>query len=159
MENDVSRPHAAAPRRWAGTALLVIATIHTAFGVLAGLRILPDPEMQRLAGDRAPLLELTPGFGVLSEVQPLPLLMFWFLFFGFALYPLGFLVRHLERKGERVPYFVGLQLLALGIGGGIMLPASGFWTVLVPAYNILRGQRGSASKNPKPILNSRVRAS
>lgn len=150
MGKDLSVAGTSTPRRWAGSALLFIVAIHTALGILVGLRWLPDPQMDRLAGSRIPLLELTPGFGSLPEVDLLPLVMFWFLFFGFALIPLGFLVRHLERKGESVPSFVGIQLIILGLAGGILLPASGFWTVLVPAWNILRKRKSEGLSTSEP---------
>lgn len=129
------------PARWAGSALIAIASIHTAVGLLGGLRWLPDPEMDRFAGSRVPLLELKPGFALAGDVDLLPLTVFWFLFFGFALLPLGFLLRHLEKIELPVPRSIGIQLMFLAGAGAILLPASGFWLVLLPAWNILRTTR------------------
>ena len=123
---------------WAGIALLIIAGIHTAFGLLVGLRLLPDPEMQRLVGERVPLLELKPVFLQQVPLELAPLTMFWFLFFGLAVVPLGALVRHLEKQRQPVPHFVGYHLLALCLAGVLFMPASGFWFVLLPAWIILR---------------------
>ncbi len=111
MEKDKSQGST-----WAGIALLIIAGIHTAFGLLIGLRLLPDPEMQRLMGERVPLHELKPVFLQQAPLELAPLTMFWFLFFGLAVVPLGALVRHLEKQGQPVPHFVGYHLLALVLG-------------------------------------------
>lgn len=121
-------------RRWAGTALLLIAAIHTTFGLLAGARVLPDPKLEALVGDRVLLLDLRPLMGADADMAVLT--MFWFLFFGLVLASLGALMRHLERERE-LPRFVGFHLAALGLGGGLFLPASGFWLALLPAYNVL----------------------
>lgn len=127
----------AASKPWAGLSLLIIAGIHTAFGLLAGLRLIPDAQMQRLVGDAVPLLHLKPaGFG--AEPTLAALTMFWFLFFGFALIPLATLLRHLEKKAEPIPRSIGYQLIALSLGGALFLPASGFWFALIPAWQILR---------------------
>lgn len=125
---------------WAGLAILVIAGVHTLFGVLGGLRVLPDPQMQRLVGDRVPLLELKPALFA-SEPSLAAMTMFWFLFFGLALFPLGALVRHFEKELVRIPRFVGYQLVGLGFAGVLFLPASGFWLVFIPAWQILSRRR------------------
>lgn len=125
---------------WAGIAILVIAGVHTTFGLLGGLRILPDPEMQRLVGERVPLLELQPAaLGAAPTLASLTML--WFLFFGVALVPLGALVRHLEKRDVPVPHFVGYQLIALSLSGALFLPASGFWFALIPAWQVFRQNR------------------
>lgn len=134
------------PRRWSGVAVLIIAGVHTALGVLAGLRLLPDPQMDRLAGDRVPLLELGPGFALSPTADALTMTMFWFLAFGIALVPLGSLLLSLERTGRSIPCAVGVQLGLLAVGGGFFLPASGFWLALLPAFNIWAQARHAAAE-------------
>ncbi|TPV93007.1 MAG: hypothetical protein B7733_22870 [Myxococcales bacterium FL481] len=108
--------------------------------MLLGARVLPDPQLQARVGDRVILFDLQLLMG--SSADFVTLTLFWFLFFGFALAPFGALMRHVERERE-LPRFVGLHLAALGLGGGLLLPASGFWFALLPAFNVLTGRSQS----------------
>lgn len=124
--------------RWAGNALLAIALLHCAFGLLAGARVIKDPELQALVGDRALLFEMRPPLGSTTPLQVAHVALFWFLAFGVALLPLGAVIRHLERTAQEVPRSLAWQLAALAVAGGVFLPASGFWLALIPAWNIWR---------------------
>jgi len=124
-------------RRWAGAAILVIAACHTLFGLLLTARLIPDPGFDALVGERNVLVELLTAWSW-APTDPILVSMFWFFFFGFAFLPLGLLVRALEKKEVEIPKGVGFSLGVLGVAGGLCLPASGFWLVLAPAWNIAR---------------------
>lgn len=65
---------------------------------------------------------------------------FWFLFGGLMMVLLGMMVQWMYQQTGTVPAFIGWWLLAIGVIGVIMMPASGFWLVLPQAYILLRGQ-------------------
>lgn len=137
LEGDI--PATFSPKgRWAGRGLLIIAAVHSIFGLLAGARIIPDPQMQALIGDRAVLSGMVPPLGVSGQLDLAQMLLFWFFAFGVALIPLGLLVHHLERSGQRVPQMIAAALVGLALLGGLFIPASGFWLALLPAWNIWR---------------------
>lgn len=62
----------------------------------------------------------------------------WFVLFGAVLFVLGLAIDALERhKGSAVPRSLGWSLLALGLVGVSLMPASGFWLTFPPAVAIL----------------------
>lgn len=95
-----------------GTLLLLTGLLHQAVGVILVLGLGPDDD--RL------------GATVLGGMS---LNLFWFLSFGFVALMLGGLVRHLEQRSMPVPAWLGWSLIAYGVGGVILLPASGLWLV------------------------------
>lgn len=133
-------------KNWAGSVLLGIAGLHTAFVILLASGAIADEQMRQLAGDRAPLLQMTPGFGSAQPSNLLLLTLFWSMFFGLALAILAVLIIQLERRQLQVPPVVGLLLLTLCLVGGVLAPVSGFWFGVFPAWSILRSPaRGSGS--------------
>jgi len=62
---------------------------------------------------------------------------FWFFFGGFTLMIIGGLVDRLERLGERLPAFLGGSFVALTVLGIIMMPASGFWLLILPTVGMV----------------------
>lgn len=80
---------------------------------------------------------------------------FWFEATGTALLLFGTQTAMLDRQGVPTPRSTGWALAALAVAGGAALPASGFWTLLVPAtliaYRVpagrhrMRGQRARGS--------------
>lgn len=67
--------------------------------------------------------------------------VFWFMFFGFVLMILGGLVNWVEHRMRKLPYFLGWSLLAGALLGGLAMPVSGFWLMLVPSLGIIFKQR------------------
>lgn len=107
-------------RAWIGWSVLGIGVIHTAFGfVFFGEVFAPwfrDGIVNSL-GEAAP---------------PLRNIAFWFFFTGFVLMILGGMVEYVERRGMPLPVFLPWSLLAMAIVGCVLMPASGFWLLLVP---------------------------
>lgn len=133
-------------KRWAGSVLLGMAGLHTGFVILLASGAIADAQMRQLAGNQAPLLQMTPGFGSAQPSNLLLLTLFWSMFFGLALAILAVLIIQLERRQLQVPPLVGLLLMALCLVGGVLVPVSGFWFGVFPAWNILRSPaRGSGS--------------
>jgi hypothetical protein len=103
-----------------------------------------------LAIFRATLKELL-AEGLVNTVhgQPMRELAFWFLFFGFLGILLGALVDWCEARGQRLPAFLGLGLLALAAVCVTLMPVSGGWLLLVPALGAstrsLLGRRVAAA--------------
>jgi hypothetical protein len=135
---------ASRPRRpWAGTALLGIALLHVTFVLVLGSGAIRNPQMSEWVGNRAPFVLMRPGFGSDQPSNLLLLTLFWSLFFGLVLAIVGALVRHIERSGNEVPRYVGGVLFGLGLVGAVLVPASGFWFVLVPAWKLMSSARGA----------------
>jgi hypothetical protein len=111
------------PARFAGRLLMGIALVHAAFGLWFGRAILAD-----IARD---------GFLAAVDVHRDRQLVFWFLLASPLLWLLGELVAWLDARRIAPPVWLGLQVLALAIAGVLLMPASGFWLVLVPALLLL----------------------
>lgn len=64
---------------------------------------------------------------------------FWFLFFGVLMWVIARMLRWLtNEQGIPIPRFVGWQMLVLSVIGGICMPVSGFWLVILQAVYMLR---------------------
>ena len=72
--------------------------------------------------------------------QPERMWAFWFLYFGFVLLLVGELLVWLAASGHAVPRFVGWALLARTLVGVVVMPASGFWLMLIPVAGLLFGR-------------------
>jgi hypothetical protein len=118
-------------RRWIGRGLLLIGVIHTVFGVvfLAGSDLV------------APILREGVFNTVGDSAPPLRQIAFWYFFFGFLLMLVGGLVDLVERHDISFPAFLRRSLLAIGIVGCILMPASGFWLVFVPVAGLFLRNR------------------
>jgi uncharacterized membrane protein len=90
---------------------------------------------------RAPLAAIidegvfsTIGYGQFDRASA-----FWFLLFGPACVLLGQLVGHGIKRGDRRTLtLIGWNLLAMGVGGALVMPISGFWILIALAPLILR---------------------
>jgi len=114
--------------RSVGFWLLCTAALHTAVGLGVGW-----PWVVDIVRD-----------GVVGAVEPEPMRMalFWFLAFGVPVAIVGGLVWELERAGRVVPRWLGVALVALGVAGGLAIPASGFWLVVPQGLVVVaRGAR------------------
>ncbi len=83
---------------------------------------------------------------------------FWHMMFGVMFVVLGALVHWTQARTGTLPAFLGWALLALGMAGVILMPASGFWLVLPQAVLMLvvarRGRSRIAIAEAEPSFSS-----
>lgn len=119
-----------ASRRWIGRGILAIAALHTLFGFVVFGNI-----VMALIGD-----------GLFDAVGATPMrgAVVWFLLAGFFMATTGMVVDVMEANGLQnrlAP--VGCLLLAISLLGIALMPASGFWLMLVPAFFSVRAARAA----------------
>ena len=106
-------------KRWMGRWLMVVAILHTAFGLVVfraqWIQLLEAGFFDGVAGDVAR------GKAV------------WFVLFGIALLVFGLVVDALEKVGAPMPAAAGSGMLGLALLGVLLMPGSGFWLVFPPA--------------------------
>jgi len=123
-----------------GTLLIATGILHQLVGFVAGLALTVDGVERNLLAEVAELGVVDSIVADLARTA-----WFWFLVTGFALVILGDLARRIENRGTVLPASLGWQLLALGIAGGVLMPASGFWLVVPQgAWIVLRARRQMA---------------
>ena len=66
-------------------------------------------------------------------------LAIWFCVAGVLMFLIGYLFLSMPY----IPRLVGLTLAIVGVVGGLLIPASGFWLLLPPAIGIVLTQRKS----------------
>ena len=71
---------------------------------------------------------------------------FWYMIFGVMLLMLGGLIHWAQARTGTLPAFLGWSLLALGVVGVILMPASGFWLALPQAVLMLVVARQGRSR-------------
>jgi hypothetical protein len=108
---------------WKGLWLLGVAAVHTVFAVLVF-----QPQLQEIVQR-----------GVFDSVGADPMLgaVTWFVLFGGLFALLGWSLLLVERNAGPEPVslrVLGAGLLALALLGIVLMPASGFWLVLPPAF-------------------------
>jgi hypothetical protein len=69
--------------------------------------------------------------------QPTREAVFWFLCTGVVLLIVGVLVNQVEREGLRVPRFVVWSFAGLVFVGVVVMPISGIWLLIPPAFGVL----------------------
>ena len=113
--------------RRAGRLLIAVAGLHAGFGLWMG---------------RHPLLAMAHE-GFLNSVDPHldRNLVFWFLVASPFLWMVGRFALWLASEGRRPPEWLGRDLLALGLVGGLLMPVSGFWLILPPAALLMLAAR------------------
>ncbi len=112
---------------WTGRCLAGIGVLHVAVGVALFHRTLA--------------VLVREGLFATVNGQPEREAAFWFTFAGLAVVLVGALVDAIERSGADVPRFAGWALLGAAALGCFVMPASGFWLVLVPALGLLARRR------------------
>ncbi len=113
--------------RLAGRLLIGIGVLHLLFGLWFG---------------RGPLLRIArDGFFAAVDSHPDRGLVFWFLFASPMLWIIGQLVVWAAARGLPPPAWLGGQVLAVSVMGAALMPASGFWLVLVTAVLLLAASR------------------
>ena len=132
-------------RRLVGPLLMAIGVLH----LLAGPIFYPQP-LAAIAQD-----------GFFNTVNPNPAQFdreaaFWWTVSGVMLLILGSLVHWAQAQTGRLPAFFGWALLASGVAGVILMPASGFWLFLPPAVLVLtlrrQGRSGTVVGEAGPVV-------
>jgi len=101
--------------RTLGLSLMALAILHQVVGLLAFLQPLKDA--------------IALGWWASQDRdEPLRAVMFWFFFFGFLLALWGESIRHRTDPLRRAEWGGGVVLSLLG---GMAIPPSGFWAVMV----------------------------
>ncbi len=108
------------PRPLVGWCLIGIGLLHNSLGLARDWRLLSDATRGGLAGS-------------FTQTDARLATVFWFLVTGFSLMLLGGAVAALERLTPLLPWGWIAGLAALTITGIVVMPASGFWTLLLPS--------------------------
>lgn len=118
-----------------GKLLLAVGVIHEAVGIAAGVGAVALP-----GSPPRDLFHEIVAAGVIGAVEGDRALtvLFWYLLFGLALLMLGSALDRWEVRGDTLPASVGWQLVALAVGGGLLIPVSGLWLALAPGIWVLR---------------------
>lgn len=113
-----------------GMWLLIIGIIHNLVGLIAGFYGLPEGDLS----GRSPIAEIV-DLGIFNSIDPDPLraLWFWFIWFGWAVMFAAWALHLFEKHTGTLPTQLLWMLAALGISGVFMMPASGFWFVVLLA--------------------------
>jgi len=70
-------------------------------------------------------------------------LVFWFIFAGLALLLLGHLMCWAAAAGRCLPAVLGWELLAVAVVGGVLMPVSGWFLIMVPGILIVVASKKS----------------
>ncbi len=111
-------------KRWVGRWIIVVSAIHTVFALAIFGNVL------------AAILKR----GVFNTVgnDPMTGAVVWFVLFGAMLFIYGLLVDAIEKNSSgQLPENIGWSLLAIGIIGIVLMPASGFWLIFPPAIAVI----------------------
>lgn len=126
-----------------GSLLVAIGVMHNLFGIAAGLGWTGPSAGRNLFSEIA-----AAGWVGAIDPDPFRMTVFWFLGFGFMTMAVGQVMHTLERAGHTVPRAVAWSVGAIGLGGALLMPASGFWTALPVAARIWwQGRRAAATSN------------
>lgn len=75
---------------------------------------------------------------------------FWFVMTGLSAIAAGQTTRWAQRRTGTVPASLGWSSLALGLGGGALMPKSGFWFVAAQGLLALAAARHPARTTTEP---------
>lgn len=64
-------------------------------------------------------------------------LAFWFFLWGAYVFILGYVATWSESRGERLPAWVGWQLVIVNLVSALLYPKGGFWLCLIPSAMII----------------------
>jgi hypothetical protein len=127
-------------KRKAARLLMVIGALHILGGIWVGRSTLAQIFGDGFIGQADSLLGHRPER---TEKE----LVFWFLFWGVLLFMLGQLISWIEREGKRPPAYIGWELVASSLLAALLMPAVGFWLVLLPAFMLIREAKDPEKKN------------
>jgi Family of unknown function (DUF6463) len=116
-------------KRWMGRWLMVVAVLHTAFGLVL------------FRAQWVQLLDAGLFNGVAGDVARAKAV--WFGFFGLALFLFGLAVDALENVRAPMPTAIGAAMVIFTLLGILLVPASGFWLVLpLSIAALVKARRG-----------------
>lgn len=118
-------------KRKAARLLMVIGALHILGGIWVGRNTLARIFRDGFIGEADSFLGHLPAR---TEKE----LVFWFLFWGVLLFLLGQLISWMEKQLIRPPAFVGWGLMASSLVAALLMPAVGFWLVLLPAFILIK---------------------
>jgi hypothetical protein len=111
------------PTPWLGRWLIVVAIIHTLFGL-----VVFHPSLRQIAHT-----------GWWGGIQSDPMLsaVTWFMLFGLPMLLAGIALHAVERAKAAIPVAIAWWLLAGAALGVALMPASGFYLLVPPALALL----------------------
>lgn len=68
-------------------------------------------------------------------------LAIWFTFCGTVFIMLGYTMKTIEGHTGRIPSPLGWSMFASAVLGGLILPISGFWALIIPSFLIIVSNR------------------
>jgi hypothetical protein len=120
-----------APRTWIGHWLMLVAALHTVYGV-----VVFHTELLTMA-------QL--GFVDTVGKDPRRAAVAFFMLFGFLLAVLAIATTALERSGQQAAlHTLGWSLLLMCAVAVVLMPASGFWLAGPAVWGLLRGSGAGA---------------
>jgi hypothetical protein len=119
-------------RVWIGKSIVLIGIAHGAAGLIAYRSEIVDLV-------RAGLVNTISVTGDHARDEA-----FWFLIFTIPLLIIGGLVDRMERLGQPLPAATVSGVAGMTAVGIVMMPASGFWMLIVPVVGMVR--RGPGDK-------------
>ncbi|MGB4116785.1 MAG: DUF6463 family protein [Polaromonas sp.] len=120
------------PRHWIGHWMMLVAAIHTVFGLVV------------FNADLWAMLRL--GFFDTVAQDSRRAAVVFFMLFGFLLAVLAHATTALERTGQRAPLRrMGWSLLLLCVVAVLLMPSSGFWLMGPALWAMLRKPGASAN--------------
>lgn len=123
---------------WRGGMVMVVGALHTAFTFTVASGAGWSAEMLAQAGGSPPLGRIVPGFGSGQPPDLAALAFFWSIACGLAIVLFGAAVRAIESGDRPPPRGIGVALIVLAVTGGVLVPVSGFWLLLVPGWSLAR---------------------
>lgn len=115
-------------RRHIGETQIAIGILHTAIGLRAY---------------RRPLAAIVRQRGLAVTDPPERQAAFWFMVCGLSTIAAGQTARWAQRQTGTIPAGLGRSSLAVGLLGGLLIPKSGFWLVVLHGLLALSGRRES----------------
>ena len=110
-------------KSWIGKSMIIVGVIHSIFG---------------LAVFSSTVFEVF-GEGLFNTVngQPMREWVFWFMFFGFLLIILGWLVDWCERASLEFPKYFGWAIILFTTVVVFIMPISGGWMMFIPSLGLM----------------------
>jgi hypothetical protein len=127
-------------KRKAARLLMVIGALHILGGIWVGRSTLARIFGDGFIGQADSLLGYRPER---TEKE----LVFWFLFWGVLMFFLGQVISWMEKRGMRPPAFIGWELIASSLVAALLMPAVGFWLLLLPAFMLIKEAKDPGKKN------------
>lgn len=118
-------------KSWIGKTFIVIGILHLAAGIVTYKNILSE-------------IAAAGFFKAVKDGMYDREAAFWFHIPGFMMIFFGVLLNSAEKARIRIPAFIGRGLLVMVIICIILMPVSGWWTLLVPVGGLLYKSRSAA---------------